>query len=403
MGPTDTRIDLLRANNRPPLWLASTLVATFWGTLYDLGRTTTLFILNPFHIDFRVFYVAGQAGLERGWTAVYDLQALRSLSSGFPATERFIDPSTAYVSPPVLAWIVAPLTALPLPAAYVLWTAISLAALVGAWYLAAPYGGLAKLSLLLLALSLWPVMDCLYLGQPSLDVLALTALAWWLCARDRTIAAGLALALAMAMKPHIVILVPVALLVSGRYRVFAAWAAGMAVLAAASVVAIGPSGMASWWRAVVYLQSDVGHYFFTMAQFFGRGPVTYGAEALLAVLALVVAWRRRSELEMVFAAGLLGSIASAFHIHQDDFSLLILAAWLVLRTAPPLWHRWWLLSGVVTMQLVTLSVPVPQLIWDVVWLAILALSSPSAQASPVAIGGQAFGSPTLTAEKRPGV
>lgn len=375
-----------RTGGRPPLWLAAALVAAFWGAVYDLGRTAALFIQHPYHIDFRVFYVAGQAGWERGWPAIYDLQALRSLSSGFPATERYIDPSLTFVSPPLLAWMVAPLTALPLPAAYVVWTAISLAALVGAWYLAAPYGGLAKLSLLLLALALWPVMDCLYLGQPSLDVLALTALAWWLCARDRPLAAGFALALAMAMKPHIVVLVPVALLVSGRYRVFAAWAAGMAVLAAASLIAIGPSGMASWWRVLVYQQSDVGHYFFTMAQFFGRGPVTYGAEALLAVLALVIAWRRRTELEMVFAAGLVGSVASAFHIHQDDFSLLILAAWLVLRTAPPQWHRWWLLSGVVTMQLVTLSVPAPQLLWDVVWLVILALGSRSAQAVPASEG-----------------
>ena len=366
--------------------MAAALVATFWGAVYDLGRTTLLFVLNPFHIDFRVFYVAGQAGLERGWSAIYDLQTLRSLSSGFPATERFIDPSTAFVSPPVFAWMIAPLTVLPLPVAYVLWTLISLAALAWAWRLAAPYGGLAKLSLFLLALSLWPVMDCLYLGQPSLDVLALTATAWWLCARDRPLAAGAALALATAMKPHIVILVPVALLVSGRYRAFAAWAAGTALLAAASLVAIGPSGVAAWWRGLVYLQSDVGHYFFTMAQFFGRGPVTYGVEALLAVIALVIAWRRRSELEIVFAAGLLGSVASAFHIHEDDFSLLILAAWLVVRTAPPLWHRWWLVSGVVTMQLVTLSVPRPQLIWDVIWLVILAVSSSSAQAVPIAAG-----------------
>lgn len=334
-----------------------------------------MFALHPFHIDFRVFYVAAQAGLERGWPAIYDLQDLRSLSSGFPATERFIDPSSAFVSPPVFAWMIAPLTVLPLPVAYVLWTLISLAALVWAWRLAAPYGGLPKLSLLLLALSLWPVMDCLYLAQPSLDVLALTAASWWLCTRNRLLAAGGVLALATAMKPHIVILVPVALLVSGRYRVFAAWAAGTVVLAAASVAAIGPEGLAAWWQAVQYLQSDVGHSFFTMAQFFGRGPVTYAVEALLAAAALAIARRRRRELEIVFAAGLLGSVASAFHIHQEDFSLLILAAWMVLRTGPPLWHRWWLLSGVATMQLVTLSVPMPQLLWDVTWLAILAVGS----------------------------
>ena len=46
-----------------------------------------------------------------------------------------------------------------------------------------------------------------------------------------------------------------------------------------------------------------------------------------------------------------------------------------LRTSPPMWHRLWLLVGVVTMQALPLGLPVPQLIWDAAWLAILAVSS----------------------------
>ncbi len=101
-------------NRRPPLWLAALAVSSLWGALYDLGRTALLFALHPFHIDFRVFYVAAQAGLERGWSSIYDLQLLRSLSSGFPANERFIDralplsarSSTTAISAP--AWAVCP-------------------------------------------------------------------------------------------------------------------------------------------------------------------------------------------------------------------------------------------------------------------------------------------------------
>jgi hypothetical protein len=40
-----------------------------------------------------------------------------------------------------------------------------------------------------------------------------------------------------------------------------------------------------------------------------------------------------------------------------------------------MWHRMWMLAGFVTMQAVTLGQPLPQVLWDGGWLAILALSS----------------------------
>jgi len=361
-------------------------MAAFWGAVYDLARWTVLFALNPIHLDFRIFYVAAQAGLRQGWSSMYDVGVLQALSSGFPPAERFVDSRSAFISPPAFAWIVAPLTALPLPVAYLVWTLVSLGALVLAWYLVAPYRGLAKVSLLLLALTVWPVMESFYWGQPSLEVLALVAVAWSLNQRGRPVAAGVALALAVALKPNIVVLVPLALLVSGRFRIFVAFAVASAVLGVGELAALGQSGIASWWSAIQYVQSDAGHSFFTMARIFGRGPLTYGVEGLLGAIALFIAYRRRKDVDIVFAAGLLGSVASAFHLHQPDYSLLVLAAWLVLRTSPPVWHRVWLLSGIFTMQLITLGQPIPQLLWDVAWLAILAVgpvSRPDSPPSPI--------------------
>jgi hypothetical protein len=172
-----------------------------------------------------------------------------------------------------------------------------------------------------------------------------------------------------------VILVPVALLVSGRFRVFVAWVVGCAVLAALCAIALGSAGLSAWWQTLIYVQGDHGHSFFTMAYLFGTGPVTYGVEAILGALAMVIARRRRKELDMVIALGLLGSLTFAFHLHQPDYSSLVLAAWLVLRTTQPLWHKLWLLVGIVTMQAVTLGYPAPQLLWDAGWLVILAVSS----------------------------
>ena len=100
--------------------------------------------------------------------------------------------------------------------------------------------------------------------------------------------------------------------------------------------------------------------------------------------ALVIAWRRRADLNVVFAVGLLGSLVFAFHLHQYDYAELILAAWLILRTGPPLWHRLWLLAGAATMQAISLGNPLPQLLWDFGWLVILGFAAfvPAVEPAP---------------------
>src|SRR5439155_2430170 len=126
------------------------------------------------------------------------------------------------------------------------------------------------------------------------------------------------------------------------------------------------------WQALKLVQDDTGHAYFTIAVVFGLGPMTYTLLAIQGIACLAVARLRRHELETVFAVGLLGSLMVAFHLHQWDYTNLVLAAWLVLRTSPPLWHRAWLAAGIVTMQLLSVGVAVPQLVWDVAWLAMLA-------------------------------
>lgn len=377
--------------SRPPLWLASAAVAAGWGAAYSVGRWIVLFATHPVHEDIRIWYVAAEAGLRYGWSHIYDLATLQSLSTQFPAGQNNITSSSAYVSPPVWAWLFVPFTAFPEPVAYALWTLLSLIALVLVWHITAPYAGLARISLLLAALALWPVYDAFYRGQPCILILALVAVGWKLCRDDRPFAAGAALALATSLKPQVAILVPVALLVSGRYRPAMAWAAGSVVLAGVSIIALGASGLMSWWHELQYVQSDISHSYFTLAYLFGFGPVTYALLAVQGAGALVIARRHRKNIDVVFAVGLLGSLATSFHLHVYDYSSLVLAAWLVLRTSPPLWHRLWLLVGVVTMQALPLGLPVPQLIWDAAWLAILGVSSfsgsgASAPATRPAIG-----------------
>ena len=371
---------------RPPLWLASAAVVAAWGALYDVGVWAVQFARQPVHPDFRIFYVAAEAGLRFGWSCIYDRSTLRALSASFPAGQTYINPALPFIHPPLLAWLIAPLTALPVPVAYALWSALLLASLLWAWYIAAPYSGLRKLTLLLLALAIWPVLDAFYFAQPSTLQLALVAAAWWLCTKERPLSAGVALAFATGLKPHTIILVPLALAVSGRYRPFLGWAGASGVLAVAFALTLGRSGLSLWWQALVYGQSDPGQSLYTLAYLFGSGPVAYALEALQGAAALVIAWRRRADLSVVFAAGIVGSLAFAFHLHQYDYIGLILVAWLVLRSAPPLWHRLWLLAGAGTLMALELGQPIPQLTWDLGWLVIL--------------GAGSYGRPTVPSEAR---
>jgi hypothetical protein len=381
-----------RRPGRPPLWLAAAAVAAAWFALYDIVAWVVLFAREPVHPDFRIFYVAAEAGIRYGWSSIYDVSVLRSLSSSFPAGQNYINSATPYIHPPILAWLIAPLTALPLPMAYALWAGLLLAALVWAWYIAAPYSGLRKAALVFLALALWPVLDSFYYGQPSTLTLALVATSWWLCTKDRPIAAGAALAFATALKPHTVILVPLALAASGRFKPVMSWAAVGALLVVAFALALGPAGIGNWWQALAYGQTDTGQAQFTAAYIFGSGPVSYAVEALQGAAAIVIARRRRADLNVVFALGIVGSLAFAFHLHDYDYIELILAAWLVLRTAPPLWHRLWVLAGAAALQTMAFGQPVPQLLWDAGWLVILALGARAAVAKPSAAMAEPAGS-----------
>ena len=228
-------------------------------------------------------------------------------------------------------------------------------------------------------------MEAFYFGQPTMLVLALVATAWWLMRGNRMIAAGTALAFATALKPQVVIMVPVCLLAAGRFRPLIAWGVAGMVIAAVSALSLGTSGLNEYWQTLKWIQTDTGHSFYTLAGVLGMGLVTYALLALQGIACALVAWRRRDDLDVVFAAGLLGSLMISFHLHQADYSNLLLAGWLVLRGAPSPAHKVWLAIGFVTMQVLTMGLPIPQLAWNVVWLAVLGFGANWRQMRPVSL------------------
>jgi glycosyl transferase family 87 len=376
----------VKARPRPPWWLVAAAVVSVFAGAHAIAVWIYLFVAMPVHEDVRMTYVASQAGLRYGWSRIYDQPTLRALSASLPAGQRTINDLYTYVHPPLVAWLFAPLTAFAEPVAYLVWTTVSLVALLLAWQIAAPYAaGLAKGSLFLLAVGLWPVLSAFYYGQPVMLVLACVAGSWWLVKHDRPIAAGITLAFAIFLKPQVIWLLPVAILFSGRLRLMSGWALGCGVLAGLSAIALGPGGLVSWVHALEAGQADPAHTVNTLIHLFGIGPLTVALWLILGGAALAVAHRQRLDVDAVYAVGLLGSSLVAFHFHELDYSVLVLAAWFFLRTSPPLWQRLWLIPGALTMELVGLGATlgpgwdVPShaaaIVWSASWLAILAASS----------------------------
>ena len=357
---------------RPPLWLAAAAMASFWAAVFGVLRVGRTFLDDPYGNDFRVFYAAAKVGLTAGWSHIYDANLLDAASAAFPLRDRVYDSAHFYVQTPLLAWIIAPLTALPEPSAFVVWTVIGLAAFVLAWAVACPFSGLGRVTLLLLGVALWSVEESLRFGQPTLFMVALVAVAWQQARRERPLVAGALLAFAVMLKPQDVILVPVALLVSGRIPVFLAFVGSAAVLTLAFALALGQAGIAGFLSATALVQADPVHQYDTLAFVFGIGPATYATELALGAVAVAVAYFRRAQLDVVFALGLLGSLMSSPHLHQPDYALNILAAWLVLRTGPGLAHRLWLVAGIPACQFTAIGLPLPQLLWQTAWLGVLA-------------------------------
>lgn len=167
---------------------------------------------------------------------------------------RLIAPDTEgnlpFVNPPTAAALLMPLTALPLPAAFRVWSLLQLACLVGALVIvnrAAPWPAaiprLAQLAIASFVLALPGTAALLLLGQWN-GIVALglaTAYALW---RRELFASGLVLSASMALfKPHLGLGLAGFVIGYRNRRLIAGAAIGAAVSALLWFALIGPAGI----------------------------------------------------------------------------------------------------------------------------------------------------------------
>jgi hypothetical protein len=279
--------------------------------------------------DFRFYYSMARVGLRYGWSRIYDLTLQCQPIS---TIQENTDHCPALALPPV-AWLAAPFTALPYPSAYVVW--MTMLGLAFAAVLALAWKRLPEPRALYVAaaLSPFPLAYCLFLGQVTILAVLGVALAWRLIATGHPNWAGVALILTVA-KPQTVLLVPVALALAGMWRPVIVCAAGGALLGLASLASIGAHGVGAYLEiARIELGWEL-NYVYTLAGVLGRGPLTTGLQAVLALTALATAWRLRRHLDAVVVAGILGSALFSPYWHLQDYVVLILAAMIQLSLGP---------------------------------------------------------------------
>jgi hypothetical protein len=322
--------------------------------------------------DLTLVYMAARIGLEHGWSHLYSLPLQQELFAQLRPHVPFGD-GARFISPPVYAWFVLPITVFgPLAAVYA-WLAISAAALTGAWWITASRSWPRQAIWLLAAVAWYPVLYAFSLAQPAFVVALLVAVAWWLAEAKRPYLAGLVLGLTV-IKPTLTLLLPLVLLFAGRWRIVVSYAAVAGILALASLLAIGGQGLSEYSSLLSQAQQVPNNRYFTLAYLLGPGTLSYLGQAIVVAAALTAAYvNRRSSHARVFALGLVATVLGATYWHLQDFTILILAAWLFLREATPAWQRWWLVVVFVGGELAWPLTPLPILVGVVLWFAALAM------------------------------
>ena len=350
------------------LGIAAAAMAAALYAAFDVYQWISVFEYDHFHNDFTFYFAAARVGLSDGWPSLYDLarqQAeLTAMGSGITIAEL-----ARYISPPPLAWLVVPFTALPYPAAYWAWSLLLLLALVVTWWCAAPDAGRARVIYLAAAVGWFPVIYGLQLGQPAMIVAASVAVSYALLRRNHPWWAGVALG-ALALKPQLAFLVPLGLLAARRYRAFAGSVIALGLLAALSAVALGPSGVSAYLDRLHFASTVPVNRALTLA--YVLGDAARPVQVFVAAWTMLVIYRLRHRgVEWIYACALAGGMLATPYAHLDDLAMLGLAAWLALRAGVPVLVCVYFLVGAIGIEGEPLLGPLPVLVIELVALVLI--------------------------------
>jgi hypothetical protein len=389
--------------------LAGAAVWLAWFVSLALGGWAHDATGHPAGADQVQYYVVGRLIAEGRSELIYDVPTMTAMQRevGGPRWEGVLP----FRYPPFYALCFAPTSHLPYLASWLVWTALSLLALVVA---AVSLGVEDRKGWLLAALCFYPVFAAVSFGQNSLFSLAILAATFALLRRGRPFVAGMVAGL-LLFKPQLLVGVGLLWLLDVRrsWRAILGGATTGVLLLAATALFIPAAGrrFVEEFGAILgmhsattlhQLHSTQGFWMLLLPGYAGAAKVLSGACSLLGVAALVMVWRRfRDEPAVTFAAAVLLTLWISPYAMVYDWSILLVPATLLWQYVPAERARWrllfaalWLVSFVsgplvraqeaVLPFAVQVSVPVFAAVLLVAWMGLRderVVSPPVASAS----------------------
>jgi len=333
-------LDTLRSGDwltpaRARLWALAVLVASAGGLVYLIATSDGLIDYQgrPLGTDFASFYAAGTYVLEGKASAPFDQAAHYARQQALFGAAT---PYYGWLYPPFFLFIAGALALMPYLLALIVWQGATFAL-----YLLAirtivhtvPEASANRLWLLLAAA--YPaVFVNLGHGQNGFLTAALFAAALVTLER-RPVIAGVLFGL-LVYKPQFGVLIPLALLASGRWRTIMAAGVTIAVLALATFATFGPEVWGAFLasskvaRTVLLESGDVGWHKLVSVLSWVRmwggsvnaGYAIHGLVALIVAAALVWLWRSPAPYPLKAAGLSVAAIVTALHSHDYDLMLL---------------------------------------------------------------------------------
>jgi hypothetical protein len=325
---------------RMRLWALAVLAASAGAIIYLVATSDGLIDYQgrPLGTDFASFYAAGTFVLEGHPTAAFDPAA------HYLRQQALFDTATPYYGwlyPPFFLFIAGLLALMPYVVALGAWQGATFALYLLAIRavmratLAPAVQAKAEPLALLLAVAFPAVFVNLGHGQNGLLTAALFAGAL-ATLQHRPITAGVLFGL-LVYKPQFGLLIPLALLATGRWRTIAAAGATVAALALATLAAFGPEVWTAFIastkiaREALLESGDVGWHKLQSAlswvrMWGGSAQLAYAIHAALALIvggAIVWLWRSAAHYPLKAAGLATASIIAALHSH--DYDLMVLA------------------------------------------------------------------------------
>jgi hypothetical protein len=195
--------------------------------------------------------------------------------------------------------------------------------------------------------------------------------------RQHPVWAGFALAL-IVLKPQMAFLVPVCLLVSGHARTFGAWLAVSLGIGLVALALLGPDGVTRYLDVLKQTQTpawDITRRY-SISGPIGLGPLLNLTQVVVVAIAVIAAWRHRhGGPEIPIAAGIAGSLLATPYLGFQDFVILVVAGWLVIRAGANAWQVALLVIGYALLQFVIVVQAVPILLAEALLLVSLLWST----------------------------